>query len=178
MNDEELDRCAEIEYQCWRENFSPMLEISEILYYQTIESFRKGLQTLTKYGFYKPNTAIIYTSEFKVINRVRTEIRTVSGFAVIRQHKSGRDEYVIEKLFVAPEYQGRGIGQRLLEWIITNFSDKSISVSVFEQNRIAQHLLLKNGFRQTYVANSQLTYGKNAVNIRNVYYKLDKMEEE
>lgn len=177
MNAEELERCAEIEYQCWRENFSPMLEISEILYYQTIEGFRKGLETGLKSRFYKPHTILIYDSQIKVIDRVRTEVRTVSGFAIVQQHKSGRDNYVIEKFFIAPEYQGRGIGQRLLEGIIQNFSDKSITVSVFEQNRIAQHLLIKNGFQQTISCNSKLIYGKNEIDVRNVFYKLYKVEE-
>lgn len=177
MNDKELEECAEIEYQCWRENFSPMLKISEILYYQTVIGFKKNLEVLLKSGTYKPHSIIIYDSKFEVVNRARVEVRTVSGFAVIQQRQNGMQEYVVEKFFVSPKHQGRGIGQKLLEAIIDNFSDKSISVSVFEQNRIAQHLLIKNGFEKTLCVNSKITYGKNEINVKNVYYKWRKNNE-
>ena len=42
----DLQRCAEIEYDCWKENYAPMLKISEYLYYQTKTSLKKDLEKL------------------------------------------------------------------------------------------------------------------------------------
>ena len=46
INKEDLQRCAEIEYDCWKENYAPMLKISEYLYYQTKTSLKKDLEKL------------------------------------------------------------------------------------------------------------------------------------
>lgn len=46
ISQEDLQRCAEIEYDCWKENYAPMLKISEYLYYQTKTSLKKDLEKL------------------------------------------------------------------------------------------------------------------------------------
>ena len=46
ISQEDLQRCAEIEYDCWKENYAPMLKISEYLFYQTKTSLKKDLEKL------------------------------------------------------------------------------------------------------------------------------------
>ena len=46
ISQEDLQRCAEIEYDCWKENYAPMLKISEYLYYQTKTSLKKDFSII------------------------------------------------------------------------------------------------------------------------------------
>ena len=80
------------------------------------------------------------------------------------------NRYVIEKLFVAPEYQNNHIAQNLLHAVINNFTDLPISMAVFKENRIMAHILIKYGFRQSYNRSLSLEYGKNKIDIFNEIY--------
>ena len=46
ISQEDLQRGAEIEYDCWKKNYAPMLKISEYLYYQTKTNLKKDLEKL------------------------------------------------------------------------------------------------------------------------------------
>ena len=65
------------------------------------------------------------------------------------------ENYVdIGNLCINKEYQGKGIGSRILEEIINNNLDKTISLQVFIQNERAIKLYTKLGFKITKSTNT------------------------
>ena len=168
INEEELKACAKIEYDCWRENFAPILNISDYLYYQTETSIRADLtQALNN-----KNTHLLVTRK-KIQTSYENFDIVISGFAIVRLDPK-HYVYVIDKFFIAPQYQNEGIGNSLLKIIIKNFNTFSISVSIFKENRAAAHLLVINNFRQTANRKFILEYGKNKIPIPQTYYLLER----
>jgi ribosomal-protein-alanine N-acetyltransferase len=96
-----------------------------------------------------------------LVARSGPEIVGYSGHWVIM------DEAHITTLAVAPEFQGRKIGERLLLAIIEEaiYQNAShITLEVRESNRIAQRLYSKYGFYETAIRKSYYTdNGENAI---------------
>lgn len=162
ISEETLEVCANIEYECWRQNFSPMLHISEYIYFQTIENFKRQLQHILQ----NDNSHILLTQKQEKNQKV------ITGFAIITFNPT-KKYYTINKFFVSPQYQNKKIATSLLKTIIKTFKN-SISIQVFQDNRIAQHLLVKNKFKKTLNRNMDLIYGKNKITIPTSYYMLER----
>lgn len=162
ISEEILKRCAEIEYECWKQNFAPMLNISEYIYFQTVENFQRQIQKILQ----NENTHILLTQKKEGNKKV------ITGFAIVT-FNTIRRYYILDKFFISPNYQNKKNATSLLKTIINTFKG-SISVQVFQANRIAQHLLIKNKFRKTLNRNMDLTYGKNKITIPTSYYMLER----
>lgn len=169
ISDEDIKRCVEIEYDCWKNNLAPMVNITEYLYFQTKVSLEIELKKLLS-----QNKTNIILSHQRVDPQSQGLTGTViTGFVVISYYQQ-HNRYVIEKLFVAPEYQNNHIAQNLLHAVINNFTDLPISMAVFKENRIMAHILIKYGFRQSYNRSLSLEYGKNKIDIPHSYYLLER----
>lgn len=173
MNDDTLDRCAEIEYKCWKENLCPMLCVSEYIYYKTKESIKKDIEHTLNKEHLQPHILYSYILKKDIVDREIITTEVLVGFAIIRNAESWRNEYVIDRLFIDPEFQGKKHATALIKNIVDTFKDKPITVSVFEENRIAQHILINNDFRKTITKKSEIAYGKNVIPIKNTYYRIE-----
>lgn len=167
INDKELNICAKIEYKCWRENFAPMLNISEYLYFQTEAYLKRQLQKILE----NPDSHII------LIHKKEKKKNVIAGFSIVTLNKN-RSYYIIDKFFIDPQYQNKKLATSLLQSIINNFESFSISIQVFQANRIAEHLLIKNKFKKTLNRNMNLMYGKNTIVIPTSYYLLERKPNE
>ncbi len=55
---------------------------------------------------------------------------------------------VIGAIFVEKPFQGKGIGEALIDYVKTKY--EKLYISVFEKNKNAQHFLLNRGFKFEY----------------------------
>lgn len=173
ISDKDLDRCARIERECWKENFAPLLGISEYLYFQTDISVKKELTSILE-----NKDAHILLSYKKTPRNFEVEEfnKDIAGFAIVRLGCNSKNiqQYYIDKLYISPEFQHQGIGQSMLEAIINAFNNYSINLSIIKENRIAEHILLKNGFKKTTEKKLKLEYGKNVLPITYSYFLLER----
>lgn len=70
----------------------------------------------------------------------------VAGYTIIFNKKE--DEYELANLFTRPEYQGIGIGNKVMQKIVEEYGEKTISLGVDEKNTIALHLYEKYDFKK------------------------------
>ena len=72
---------------------------------------------------------------------------TLVGYAGLCDHP---DEAFVQTMAVAPSYQGRGLGARLLETLLAEAARRrqpTVSLEVRADNRVAQRLYERHGFR-------------------------------
>lgn len=163
ISEENINICAKIEYDCWKEVLSPILNISEYIYFQTEQNFKTQL----KESINNPKNHIILAQK-----RVG-EKNVIAGFALVQEDRD-KKVYRIKKFFIAPKYHNQGIGKFLLKQIIKNFQEFPISASVYKANRAMEHLLIKAHFKWTQNRNLKLEYGKNSILIPSSYYSYKK----
>ncbi len=72
----------------------------------------------------------------------------VAGYTHIYDKK--KDEYELGNLFTRPEFQGRSIGNAVMNRVISESNNKKISLSVNNMNEAAIHLYKKYGFKEDY----------------------------
>jgi ribosomal protein S18 acetylase RimI-like enzyme len=77
----------------------------------------------------------------------KDEGNTILGLVTAR--RQGDDEVMIDRLYVSPQYQRKGIGTKLLEESIVSFpGTKRLLVEVEEQNKKGLSFYQKLGFKQ------------------------------
>ena len=83
----------------------------------------------------------------------RTFVAEVGGHVVaMAVHGLHEDEQVLWKLYVLPEWQGGGVGRRLLEAVVDRARELGhtrLAVPVVDGNDRAMHFYERHGFRQT-----------------------------
>jgi ribosomal protein S18 acetylase RimI-like enzyme len=82
---------------------------------------------------------------------------------VIPEDETDAGEIYIDTLGVVPEMQGRGIGTRLLQYIIDEYQRETLGILADEDNPDATRLYLKLGFM---VAGTKTLMGKKMVHLR------------
>lgn len=157
---DDIKELAKIEKDCWKTNLAPVLNITEYLYFQTIESISREIETIYKYED---------VNVFKYMKKINAEQEEIVGFA-ITSYNNQKNKHTIKKFFVNPKYQNQGIGQKILDTIINNFKNISIDIQTFEKYRPMQHILIKKGFKCTRTTKGNITYGKNIMPIKYTYY--------
>lgn len=65
---------------------------------------------------------------------------------------------VINRLFVLPEYQGRGYGQRLMDFAENKIAEKSKTVHI-DSSLPAKEMYLKRGYHETKTCHIDVEYG-------------------
>ena len=85
---------------------------------------------------------------------ILTSGNTKIGFI---DYNIGQNNVDIGNLCINKEYQGKGIGSRILEEIINKNLDKTISLQVFIQNERAIKLYTKLGFKISSSSNTHHT---------------------
>ena len=157
-NDELIKQFAQIEYDCWKKNLAPVLNISDYLYYKTPLSIAEEIKDLLRGG------------KAKVIRYEDHDNKDfVIGFAIIT-YDSNHKKYIIEKLFITPQYQNKHLGQNMIKAIIDNFGEYPIGIKVFENYRPIHNVLLKQGFKGSQKKTFNLEYGKNSIPVEMKYY--------
>lgn len=80
------------------------------------------------------------------------------GFGIAAPFGQDRlDIFEITAIGIAPEYQGKGFGKMLLDFMLTSLKRKGIKEAILHtgvQNKKAQHLFLKKGFLPTLIKKS------------------------
>ncbi|MHA1200265.1 MAG: GNAT family N-acetyltransferase [Candidatus Heimdallarchaeaceae archaeon] len=79
---------------------------------------------------------------------IEYEDEIVAGYTIIYDKK--KDAYELGNLFTKPEFQGRGIGNIVIQKIIDEYGHKTIKLSVDNFNEAALHLYRKYGFKEDY----------------------------
>ena len=69
----------------------------------------------------------------------------LEGFITVSPRK---DKYEIGMFYVNPDKAGKGIGQKLFNYIIDNFGNKKLALDVFSWNEKAIHVYEKYGFKK------------------------------
>jgi ribosomal protein S18 acetylase RimI-like enzyme len=88
-----------------------------------------------------------YLTEHLVLDRVRVIV--VDGADAGRLDVEERDDEVFLGLIeLAPEYQGRGIGSRLIRELVDHADSKLVTLSVLGVNDRAQRLYRRLGFTE------------------------------
>ena len=72
----------------------------------------------------------------------------VAGYSIIYDKKD--DSYMLGNLFTRPEFQGRGVGNAVMQKILDEYETKTIKLSVNSFNEAALHLYRKYGFEEEY----------------------------
>lgn len=84
----------------------------------------------------------------------RTIVADEGGTVVgVASYGTQRDELVLWKLYVLPGHQGRGIGRRLLDEVVTRATELghcALRVSRIDGNEQARRFYERNGFRFTH----------------------------
>ena len=95
--------------------------------------------------------SILLGIPFKILARNMVDIfveyhnQIVAGYTLIQDKK--KEEYELGNLFTRPEFQGRGIGNSVMQKIIEECENKKISLSVNTTNEAAIHLYKKYDFK-------------------------------
>ncbi len=91
---------------------------------------------------------------FKILVRNMKDIfvehqdEIVAGYTLIYDKK--KDEFELGNLFTRPEFQGRGIGNAVMQCVVEDCENKTIKLSVNKTNEAAIHLYKKYGFQEDY----------------------------
>ena len=91
---------------------------------------------------------------FKILARNMKDIfvehqdEIVAGYTLIYDKK--KDEFELGNLFTRPEFQGRGIGNVVMQRVVEECNNKTIKLSVNRTNDAAIHLYEKYGFQEDY----------------------------
>jgi ribosomal protein S18 acetylase RimI-like enzyme len=72
----------------------------------------------------------------------------VAGYTIIYDKK--KNKYELGNVFTRPKFQGRGIGNALMQKVLSLYGQKNIELSVDETNNVAIHLYEKYGFKKLY----------------------------
>jgi ribosomal protein S18 acetylase RimI-like enzyme len=117
---------------------------------------------LDTYGsFLSPNTIEQATSVWHNPERLASQIQNPNAYfgvakdkektilGLVTARKQDDDTVVIDRLYVTPQYQRRGIGSMLLEESITTFPGIArLILEVEEQNKVGLSFYQKQGFRE------------------------------
>jgi len=96
--------------------------------------------------------SILLGLPFKILVRnmkdIFVELRgeIVAGYTLVFDKK--KDEYELGNLFTRPDFQGRGIGNAVMQKVVEECGDKKIKLSVNASNEVAIHLYHKYGFKK------------------------------
>ena len=72
---------------------------------------------------------------------------------IIKLQKLDKDFYLLDMLFVNENLHNKGIGSKLMSYVIKEFGNNEIEVDVFSDNPSAIHLYKKFGFEKSYTVN-------------------------
>ncbi len=86
------------------------------------------------------------------VTEVEGEI--AAGFTIIYDKK--KNKYSLGNVFTRPKFQGRGLGNIVMQYVISLYGNKTIDLGVDRINTIAIHLYEKYGFKEESLENEYL----------------------
>jgi len=133
------------------------------------------------YNYYVANTTVTFTTELVTIDEIREMVmsgnsryksflimsfNTVAGYVLIAQYnkRQAYDKTAEVTIYLKPDYMGKGIGQRALEFIeeiAKNQGFHSLIATICAENVRSERLFSRNG------------YNKNA-HFKEIGYKFDR----
>ncbi len=108
-------------------------------------------------GEANPDTFLVAVDDARVV-----------GYGVVDDWS---DHQHLVSLAVLVDWRGRGIGQALLDRLVGQLREGPLRLELRKSNKAALALYLKNGFRQTGVANSYYRDGEDAIQMEKLIEK-------
>jgi ribosomal protein S18 acetylase RimI-like enzyme len=126
--------------------------IRELLHKSWIETYipigisREAIDTIFTVGSFYPKYVTFLSKDTSIAYIARDEIGTIIGLI---SAFSGEKGIKVFSLYVDSEFQGQGIGKRLMNIVIDLYKDTDIYVATLEKNISAQGFYIGLGFIPT-----------------------------
>ena len=131
------------------------IELIDLKNNNNLESYKEVLQDIIEANLVKNDGTLIrgdiLSKDFKWSHLyLLMDSNKVVGFALVRestydQHNTGYDSYYyISDIAIAPQYQNKGLGTKLLKYVTSSIDDLPIVASVRKDNTVSMNLFSRN----------------------------------